>query len=129
MSKYVIDSYAWIEYFRGSKEGEKVKNIVEEMSNEIITPLIVVSEVTSISKREQQDPEEAYRKIIALSAVAIPTVEVAKEVGILHAEIRKKINDFGMGDTFVLVTARRMNAKIMTGDPHFKGFKEAINIK
>ena len=43
-------------------------------------------------------------------------------------EIRKKIKDFGLADVFVLLTARKLNAKIITGDPHFKGFKEAILI-
>jgi hypothetical protein len=29
---------------------------------------------------------------------------------------------------FVLQTARKLGAKIITGDPHFKGFKEAVLI-
>mgnify|MGYP001572749420 CR=1 FL=1 len=126
MPKYVIDSYAWIEYFIASAAGEKIRDVIESSNNQIITPLIVISEVMSVTQREQRNVEEVYKKMMGLSETVIPTIEMAKEVGILHAEIRKKIHDFGMADTFVLVTARRSNAKIITGDPHFKGFKEAI---
>ena len=37
--KYVIDSYAWIECFMGSKAGEKVKPIIEGFE-EKLTPAI-----------------------------------------------------------------------------------------
>ena len=42
--KYVIDSYAWIEYFMGTQTGEKVKSIIEGME-EKITPTICIAEV------------------------------------------------------------------------------------
>ena len=129
MPRYVIDSYAWIEYFIGSTKGEKVKEIIESNSNKIFTPLVVISEVMSITKREQRDTEEIYKKMIGLSEIIIPTLEMAKETGLLHAEIRKKIHDFGMADVFVLLTARKTNAKIITGDPHFTEIKEAILLK
>ncbi len=29
---------------------------------------------------------------------------------------------------FVVFTAKKLGAKILTGDPHFKGFKEAVMI-
>lgn len=33
-----------------------------------------------------------------------------------------------MADAFVLLTARKLGAKVVTSDPHFKGFKEAVLI-
>ena len=45
-----------------------------------------------------------------------------------ETEIRKKIQNFGMADCVILLTARKLNAKIITGDLHFKGFKEAVMI-
>ena len=43
-SKYIIDSYAWIQYFRASKLGEIAKKYIE--SEDSITPTIVVSEIS-----------------------------------------------------------------------------------
>ena len=42
--KYIIDAYAWIEYFRASKSGEIAKKYIE--SEDSTTPTIVVSEIS-----------------------------------------------------------------------------------
>jgi hypothetical protein len=42
--KYVIDSYAWIEYFMETKTGEKVKPIIEN-TEEKITPTMRLAEI------------------------------------------------------------------------------------
>jgi predicted nucleic acid-binding protein len=39
------------------------------------------------------------------------------------------MKDFGLADAYVLATARKLKSKILTGDPHFKGMKEAVLIK
>ncbi len=128
MSRYVIDAFAWIEYFLSSAKGQKVKEIVEDARHEIFISPLTLSEVMSLSKREQRDYEEIYMVMLSLARV-FPVDELFfKEVGLLHAEIRQKIKDFGMIDVAVLLTARKLNAKVLTGDPHFKGFREAVLI-
>lgn len=42
--KYLIDSYAWLEYFMGTGAGEKVKPLIESL-DEKITPTICLAEV------------------------------------------------------------------------------------
>jgi predicted nucleic acid-binding protein len=42
--------------------------------------------------------------------------------------MRKIERDFGLADAYVLVTARRLRSKVLTGDPHFRGVKEAVPI-
>lgn len=126
--KYVIDAHAWIEYFVGSERGNEVKKILESSENEIFSSIISIAEVVSITKRENRDAEQKYIDMINLSKIFFLNTELAKEAGILHAETKKEIKDFGLADAFVLLTARKLGAKIVTGDPHFKEFKEAILI-
>ena len=126
--KYVIDAYAWIEYFIESDKGKKVKEIVELQGNEIFTSVITIAEVCSIGVREKRDVELGNKIILGLSSIHFINLELAREAGILHAGIRKKIKDFGLADTFVLLAARTLGAKIVTGDHHFKGMKEAVLI-
>ena len=57
------------------------------------------------------------------------TPKMAKIAGEFHAEIKEKIKDFGLVDSIIYIVAKEMNAKIITGDSHFKNFKEAILIK
>ena len=126
--KFVLDTFAWIEYFNGSESGKKVDEIIESEENEIFSSIITIAEVASILKRNEEDVELGYKKMIDLSKLYFINSEIAKETGLLHAEIKKNIKDFGLADAFVLLTARKLKAKIVTGDPHFKGFKEAILI-
>ena len=49
-SKYIIDSYAWIEYFRASKYGQAAKEFIENA--DCITPTIVVSEIRRKLQKE-----------------------------------------------------------------------------
>lgn len=126
--KFVFDTYAWIEYLKGSTAGLEAKNIVETQENEIFTSIITISEVASKLKREDKDVENGVNVIESLSKLCFISLDLAKEAGILHAETRRNIKDFGMIDSIILSTARKLGAKILTGDPHFKGFKEAVLI-
>ena len=126
--KYVVDAHAWIEYFLGTDKGNEVKKILESEDNEIFSSIMTIAEVVSITKREKRDAEQKYMDMINLSKIYGINSIFAKEAGILHAETKKEIKDFGLADAFVLLTARKLEAKIVTGDPHFKGFKEAILI-
>ena len=126
--KFIIDSYALIEYLDGSSLGEKVKKIIEG-NNELFSLNLTILEVISRTKRKKMDFESAYQLIISISKIAEITPELAKKAGIIHAEIREKIKDFGLVDSLLIILARKLNAKILTGDEHFRGFKEAIMIK
>ena len=100
----------------------------KDNNNEIITSIITITEVISISIRENRDYEKAYSLILNLSKTYNYNEDFTRDVGLLHAQIRKNIKDFGLADSFVLMTAKKLNAKILTGDPHFKNFKEVILI-
>ncbi len=127
--KYVVDAHAWISYLIGDKSGEFIAKIIEDTKNEIFTNIITLAKVISIIKRENKDYNESYKIILSLSKIYTGEIVFMKEVGLLHAETKREIREFGLADAFVLLTARKLNAKILTGDPHFKGFKEAILIK
>jgi predicted nucleic acid-binding protein len=43
MPNYIIDTYAWIEYFRGTENGVKIKEKIDADGN--ITPTIVLAEL------------------------------------------------------------------------------------
>jgi PIN domain nuclease of toxin-antitoxin system len=53
--KYLIDSYAWMGYFMGTKAGEKVKPVIEG-AEEKITPTICLAEI--YAKTLQVEGEE-----------------------------------------------------------------------
>lgn len=129
MSNFVLDAYAWIEYFNGTKAGEKVKVIVENQDNKIYTNIITIAELASSYRRNKLNFDEEKKILLANFEIYYITFEFSAEAGELHAEIKKVRKHMGLADVFVLLTARKLNAKVVTGDEDFRGLKEAIIIK
>ena len=125
--KYLIDAYAWIEYLEGSKLGEKVREIMVG-KDDLFSLSLTISEVISKVKRKNGNTDLAYKAITSNSKILNISPEIAKQAGLFHAEMRKKIENFGLVDSLLLALARELKAKILTGNHHFKNFKEAIFI-
>ena len=129
MNSYVVDAWAWIEYLIGSEYGSKVDAILEDESNQIYTCAVTLSEIISRVAREGKDVEVAYSLLLSNSQIIDANEELSRSAGELHAEMRQKQKDFGLADSYVLATARKLKAKILTGDPHFKDLPEAVLTK
>ena len=123
--KYFVDSSAWIEYFNGSSIGEKVSKVLNS-DNEIFILSINIGEVISFLKREDKNFHIAYESMIKRSKIFDITPKIAKDSGLLHAEKKKSGSGFSLADSMILNSARSIGARVLTKDPHFKDFKEAI---
>lgn len=127
MTKHIIDAYAWIEYLDGSETGRKVASIIEN-EDEVYTCAITLGEVVSKVARVGRDTKIAYDVLVSNSRMITVDEELSLQAGLIHCEMRKTIKDFGLADTYILAAARKLKSKIVTGDPHFQGVKEAIII-
>lgn len=126
ISKFVLDASVWIEYLEGTIKGLEIKNIIENDSSSNITSAVTVAEVISKVLRLNQDAELALTHINNFSIVIELTQELGIAAGKIHVEAKKKNKEFGMLDAFVVATARKLNAKILTIDSDFKPFKETV---
>ena len=126
--KYVLDSFAWVEYFRGSKKGEVVRGCLEE--GNCITPTIVLAELSDVYGREKNRFwERDLEFIISKTTLVDLTQEIASNAGKIKNDIRKEQQPtFGLADAIVLATARKLGAKVLTGDQHFKKISDAMLI-
>lgn len=127
MSKHVIDAYAWIEYLDGTEAGRRVGALIEN-NDEIFTCAMTIAEVVSKVSRKGKNVKIAYDILLSNSQIVNVDEELSLQAGLLHCEMRKTLKDFGLADAYVLAVARTFNAKILTGDPHFRGVKEAVMI-
>ena len=134
--KIIIDSWAWIEYFSGSKHGQIVKEYINK--NSIITPNIVLLEIASKYIREGFKEREILKRllfIIKKSDIIDFDYEIAVEAAKCMLELRKHAKKMnikkkpGIADGLILALAKRLNGKILTGDDHFKNLPETIFIK
>ena len=121
---YVLDTYAWIEYFSGSEKGRSAKRYIE--GEETVTPSVVVAEFADKYVREGLDPTERLVFIRTKSRIADLDYALAELAGRTCAERRKKVDGWGLIHSVVLSTAGMGNGKVVTGDKHFADLKEAI---
>jgi predicted nucleic acid-binding protein len=128
--RYVIDSYAWIEYFMGTKTGEKAKAIIEN-HEEKITPSICLAEVYAKTlKVENQEIAEKQRAFIKEKSSLAPLDEsIAVESAKVNVRIKKEIDGWGLADSIVYATAIVKKAEVVTGDEHFRKLKNVVFIK
>jgi predicted nucleic acid-binding protein len=128
--KYVIDSYAWIEYFMGSRVGEKVKPLIEN-SEEKITPTICLAEVYAKTlKVESQELAEKQKAFIKeKSSLAFLDESIAVESAKLNVRLKKEIDGWGLADSIVYATATVKKAEVVTGDEHFRKLENVLFIK
>ena len=128
--KYVIDSYAWIEYFTGSELGEKVKSLIES-SEEKLTPTICLAEVYAKTlKVENQELAEKQKAFIKeKSALVFLDEPIAVESARQNVRLKKEIDGWGLADSIVYATATIKKAEVVTGDDHFKKLKNVLFIK
>lgn len=121
----LLDSFAWLEYFMGTERGEKVKRLVDD-NIQLYTSPIVIAEVYSKSLRTDKKAEERNDFIMKRCAMVTLDENIAIEAAKIHAENKMKSLDFGLADAFILASARNRKIKVVTGDPHFKDFDDAV---
>jgi len=128
---YVIDSYAWIEYFRGSKSGVKSKPYIEGGNS--VTPTIVVAELSrkftnevNVGRETLDGRRKALLYIGTTTTIFDLTKEVAELAGEVDVERKVLVKGWGLADSIILATTRMLKAKIVTGDTHFKDLKDEI---
>ncbi len=129
MTLYLLDSYAWVEYFMGSGKGEKVRVLFAAEGNEFLTAECCLAEIKGWSLRENRPFEQLFRIIRANSRIVAVTehdwIDAAQE----RHEQRKTQPDFGLIDAVLLVKQKEFNGTIVSGDRHFEKLKGVVFLK
>jgi len=110
----LLDSFAWIEYFMGSKRGANVRDYVEGREP-LYVPSICLTEIKSRYLREKKDPTTRIRLVTERSFV----IPLSAEIALLAADVkhRHKLHTI---DAIVYATSQYRKLTLVTGDHHFK---------
>ncbi len=114
----MVDSWAWIEYFRGSAAGSKVRRILEESEEEVVVSTINLAEVY-LWVLKFYGKKTAKEKLAAIEQRSFVR-EVDRAIAIEAAQIKHE-RGWGLADAIVYATAVREKARILTGNPDFRG--------
>jgi len=112
-----FDSWAWVEYFRGSSPGERVKEILE--SKEILfTPSVCLAEIKAKYLREEHDPTDRLQFIKSRTSI----IDVDALVAEAAADLKLQ-HGLHMIDAIILACAGARNSELVTGDRHFRDIR------
>ncbi len=118
----MIDSWAWVEYFRGSEAGEMAKEFIEG-EEEAVVSTINLAEVYRWILRFY--PEEVAEEKVAAMKQRCTVIEVTERIAIESAKLKHRMK-LGLGDAIILATAGEAEARILTGAPDFKDVEGVV---
>lgn len=121
--EYIIDSYAWVEYFVGSKKGEVLKKLFTDEKNKFFTIECCLAEIRGWAIKNNQDFDNILTIIKSNSESLSLTENDWILAGEERANQRKTKKNFGLIDSIILIKQKDLNCKIITGDIHFKDLK------
>lgn len=120
----VFDTYAWVEYFKGTEKGRVVGKYL--MENKIFTPSTVLLELSYKAESEGWSFDELLRFVKHNSKIVGINESFVLRFGKLYNKIKRKVKDIGFADTIVLNIAIMSDSKVLTGDKHFSKLDNVI---
>src|SRR3989344_5867522 len=117
---YLIDSYAWVEYFLGSSKGVVLKDFLSQEKNKFYTAAPCLAEINGWALKNQQDFNQILKIITSNSEIIQVSDEEWISAGKERFDQGKTQKDFGMIDSVLLVKQKTLNCKIISGDKHFQ---------
>lgn len=129
----VYDTYAWIEYFRGSRKGERVRALLRRGG---FTPSIVLAEIARKYMREGYAVDEVRKRLLFIETrtriVPIDTelsLRAAKTYLELYEYAKKnRLRTPSLADAVVYAAALILGEELVTGDRLFKDLPNVIYI-
>jgi len=125
--KKVLDSFALLAYLKMEGRYKKVKDLLASEEVHLVINEINVGETFYILARERGIEKAEYFVNTILPSLPIETVPNTLRDVIEAARI-KSTHSISYADCFVVATAAREDAAIITGDPEFKKVQKAVAI-
>ena len=123
---YIVDSYAWVEYFIGSKKGEVLKKLFLDGKNQFLTVECCLAEIKGWAIKNNKNFDKLYKIIRANSNLSGITEYNWIDAAIERAEQRKTRKNFGLIDAIILIKQKELNCKIISGDRHFEDMRNVV---
>jgi ribonuclease VapC len=126
--KHLLDSFALLTYLNQEKGYEKVKLLLSSEKSPLLMNEINIGETFYIlAKRRNLENAEYFLNVI-LPALPITYVGNALQDVIAAARI-KASHPISYADCFVIATALKEKAAIVTGDPEFRHVEDLVTIE
>ena len=116
----LIDSWAWIEYWKGGKLAEAAASYIDGDEESVVSTINLAEVYLTIAK--SYDEATAGEKVATIEK-RCHVIPVDRDIAIEAAKIKKK-ERLGLADSVILATARQVGGRVVTGDPDMKAFSD-----
>lgn len=120
MTTYLIDTFAWVEYFRGTEKGGMLRNLLNNSKNEFITIECCIAELKMWTIKSKINFQAIFEVVQANSTLCPIILEDWLNAAEIREEMRKTRKKFGLIDALLLSKQKQDKCKLISGDPHFK---------
>jgi len=124
--KLILDNYAWMEHFIGSKREEVVKSYLE---NEILTQTLVLMELSYRVNQEGGDFKKVLNFIKSKSTIRGINEDIILEFSEVYNLLKKRDKSISFVDTLIFTLAKLENTKTLTEYLHFKDLENVQFLK
>jgi predicted nucleic acid-binding protein len=128
-SSFVIDTYAWVEYFLGSTKGAKARANIE--GGRGLTPSIAICELRrwylreiEAGRKSQREMRDHFAYVESVTEVLPLDAPLAMQAGKMDFLMKKRITDWPLAGSVIYATAKSRSAQLVTGDPHFETLED-----
>ncbi len=126
--KSLLDSFALLAYLKQEDNYEKVEKILLSSEVQVLMNDINVGETFYILARERGSEEAEYFLNVVLPTLPIVNISNALHDVIQAARIKAQYS-ISYADCFVVATALKEEATILTGDTEFKYVEKVVRIE
>lgn len=127
MKTYVLDTVCWTEIFHGGPKAPAVQRILDEKDCQFLVSTLTLAELSA--KLHAAGRSQDVHHVLAAVRSKAQTVEInasiAHKAGSLWAQFHPKDNT-GLIDCVIAAIGITHDATVVSGDPHFKNFPNAI---
>ncbi|MBI4181919.1 MAG: PIN domain-containing protein [Candidatus Aenigmarchaeota archaeon] len=116
----LLDTSAWIEYFKGTPEGNRVAALLRSGSPAYTCPL-TITEVAVWCYRNHRDPSPFLEKIRSFSLLLDLAVSLLSEAARVYTEQRLRQPKIGIIDCIIYASALLHGLTLLTKDQDFAG--------
>jgi len=120
----LIDSWSWIEYWRGGPHSAKAAKFIEGSEMALGSTINLTETYFWVLRHYGEKNAEEKRETLKKRCFLIP---VDEEIAVEAARLKSGLKT-SLADSLILATARGRGAKVVTGDPDFKQIPDAIFI-
>ena len=116
----LIDSWAWIEYWKGGKLGEEAASFIDGEEESVVSTINLAEVYLWVAKSYG---EATAGEKVATVEKRCHVVPVERDIAVEAAKIKRR-ERLGLADSLILATARQFGGKVVTGDPDMKGLRD-----